>query len=466
MTSYALGAVHDIESAKQVLAHLIERSFESASARRDQRRAIRLEVPIEPVDLLGWLRLQGNRSRGYFANRDQEFVIAGRGNADVITAEVDTDYEELFARLRAGIAGVHPNLRYYGGMRFSHRSTVDEKWKPFRAYRFVLPRFELLNRGAQSYLACNAVFDRDADAWALKDELLEELDTMAFPSEGPRGAVPRPTSRVDLPDQAQWSARVQTALDRIVQGPLEKVVLARETRFTFEQTLDALSVFTPLLEGTQHTYQFCYQPRSDFAFFGASPERLYKRRGRFIESEAVAGTRPRGTTEAEDEALGNELLANDKEQREHRYVVDSIRQDLEKVCKVVHVEPEPSLLKLRKVQHLYTRIEGILRDDREIDAELLGILHPTPAVGGYPREEATAWIDATEPFDRGWYSGPVGWVSQDAAEFAVGIRSGLVDGNTLSLYSGAGIVSGSKPVEEWAEIEQKMANFLGILTGA
>ena len=109
-------------------------------------------------------------------------------------------------------------------------------------------------------------------------------------------------------------------------------------------------------------------------------------------------------------------------------------------------------------RHLVSRVGAGLRDG-VTDADLLGALHPTPAVGGYPKEGALEGIRALEPFDRGWYAGPVGWVGADGAEFAVGIRSGLVRGRTLALYSGAGIVAGSRPEEEWAEVEQKIKDF-------
>jgi menaquinone-specific isochorismate synthase len=96
------------------------------------------------------------------------------------------------------------------------------------------------------------------------------------------------------------------------------------------------------------------------------------------------------------------------------------------------------------------------------DAEVLLALHPTPAVGGYPRREALEEIRALEPFDRGWYAGPVGWIGAEGSEFAVGIRSGLVRGNSLALFSGAGIVAGSVPEDEWAEIEQKIGGFVRV----
>ena len=106
-------------------------------------------------------------------------------------------------------------------------------------------------------------------------------------------------------------------------------------------------------------------------------------------------------------------------------------------------------------------MRGTLKDG-VTDAGLLEALHPTPAVGGYPRDRALGEIRDLEPFDRGWYAGPVGWIGAEASEFAVGIRSGLVRGRTLDLYSGAGIVAGSVPDEEWAEIEQKIGDFTGM----
>lgn len=462
-----LGAGHAAEAARQLLADMIHQACGAAEKRHGERRAIRLEAPIESLDLVAWLRVQGNRSRGYWAGRDGDWAIAGRGTADVITADVETDYDDLIDRLRAGIAGVHPNLRYYGGMRFTHGRAADIGWKPFGAYRFVLPRFELIARGAQTYLACNAVFGPECDVAPLRDEILDELRDMTFPEEREAFAPPPPmTGRVDEPEFAGWDRAVNEALDVFHAKAMEKVVLARRTRFAFAGTLDGLSLFMPLLHRTPRAYHFCFQPRPDHAFLGASPERLYRRQGRFLESEAVAGTRPRGETPAEDEALARELLEDPKELREHQFVVDGIRAVLERFCTAIHVDPAPAVMKQPKVQHLHTRIEGILRDGVDhIDADLLRTLHPTAAVGGVPRDRALAFIASREGFDRGWYAGPVGWIGSDAAEFAVAIRSGIVDGDTLSLYSGAGIVEGSAAAAEWGEIEQKMSNFLGVLTG-
>jgi len=155
-------------------------------------------------------------------------------------------------------------------------------------------------------------------------------------------------------------------------------------------------------------------------------------------------------------------MNSDKERREHDVVVRTLAHQLEERCRHLVIEESPSLLQLRNIQHLRTRVEGLLKEDQN-DASLLEALHPTPAVGGSPRDRALAWIAREEPFDRGIFAAPVGWVSYDAAEFCVGIRSGLVQGNELVLYNGSGIVRGSNPDDEWDELENKMENFLQVL---
>lgn len=447
--------------AKETLAMLIEKAFKSASTKADpHRRALRVEVPVEGVEPLAWLEAQGMRSRGYWCSRERDFELAGVGTADIISAEVECDYEELFDILKAGISSVHPNLRYYGGMRFRQCAPAAPKWRPFGAYRFVLPRFEVFTRGAQTYLACNAI--RDDEAGDLPERILEALAAMPFPGRGEAGPVPTLSTRQDAPNLDTWSEQIGHLLREFDEGTLKKVVLARESVFSFNATPDPIAILRRLSEGSRRTYRFCFQPRADAAFVGASPERLYKRQDQFVRSEAVAGTRPRSQDAKHDEKLARELLANEKEIREHRYVVDAIRAEFERKCTAVHMESEASLLQLVECQHLYTRIEGILQDG-ETDAELLRSLHPTPAVGGSPRDEALRWIDEAEPFDRGWYAGPVGWVGSDSAEFAVGIRSALVHENALSVYVGAGIVAGSDPGAEWAELENKISRFVGVL---
>ena len=188
---------------------------------------------------------------------------------------------------------------------------------------------------------------------------------------------------------------------------------------------------------------------------------MYKRAGDRIETEAVAGTSPRGASREEEAALEQELLSCSKNALEHRYVVDAIREALNELCCEVQTDPKARLVKLEGGQHLVTRFAGKLRG-KVSDDQIITRLHPTPAVAGYPRDEALTAISDMEPFSRGWYAGPVGYVGYGQSEFAVAIRSALVNHDKLSLYAGAGIVEGSTAEGEWREIETKIGNFIDV----
>jgi menaquinone-specific isochorismate synthase len=209
-------------------------------------------------------------------------------------------------------------------------------------------------------------------------------------------------------------------------------------------------------------YYFCFQPKNEIAFIGGTPEQLYYRENNNIHTEAVAGTRRRGSSAYEDKQLEQDLLTCEKDIREHRFVVDSIQNALNILCDSINRQENISVLKLSRLQHLLMQFKGLLKQNIK-DSDILENLHPTPAVGGVPSEEAINAIENIEHFDRGWYAGPVGWISRDKAEFAVAIRSGLVYENELYLYSGAGIVEGSDAENEWEEIENKIAGFMNAL---
>jgi menaquinone-specific isochorismate synthase len=267
--------------------------------------------------------------------------------------------------------------------------------------------------------------------------------------------------REDSPDLQGWRENVERALSAFSEGRLGKVVLARRAEFGFFGDLDPTLLLESLKATTPGCFHFYAEPESGTAFLGASPERLFRRDGRSVESEAVAGTRPRGVSSAEDDGLRDDLLHSAKDLSEHTYVSKGIREALAPLCEELEIEDCVSEMKLARGRHLRSKVRGTLKDG-VTEAGLLDAMHPTPAVGGHPRIEALEQIHALEPFDRGWYAGPVGWIGQEASEFAVGIRSGLVRGQTLALYSGAGIVAGSVPDEEWAEIEQKIGDFTGM----
>ncbi len=420
-------------------------------------RVVRLAVPVGPVEPFRWLRGQSLFPKLYWSGREDGLGVAAAGVADLQESEAPEGVDALRKRLAPLLVSGDPEVRYYGGLRFDPLREPDAEWAAFGAYRFVLPRFEL-HAGEEATLVCNLVLPRDAERPA---EILEQIERLSFPQNASDAVLPEPISRTDGPDERGWRRNIERALVAFSEGRLGKVVLARRTEFGFEKNLDAALLAERMGESTPGCFHFYVEPEKGVAFVGASPERLFRREGRAIESEAVAGTRPRGASEADDAELRDELLSSRKDKAEHDHVRVGIGETLGPLCDELEVEKGVSEMKLASRRHMLSKVRGILRDGVE-NAEVLRALHPTPAVGGYPRAEALKEIRALEPFDRGWYAGPVGWIGADAAEFAVGIRSGLVRGNELALFSGAGIVEGSVPEAEWAEIEQKIGDFTGM----
>ena len=421
-------------------------------------RVVRVEVPVSPASPLRWLRAQSVLPRLYWSGRGSESGIAAVGAADLLEGEPHEDAAALRKRLSPLLANGDPRVRYYGGLRFDPARGTDATWASFGSYRFVLPRFELRSGGGETTLACNLVLPRDAGR---REEILDQIENLAFPNEDRGNVLPVPVSRTDSPNFSGWRENVERALSAFAGGELSKVVLARRAEIGFSEEVDAALLAESLEEATPGCFHFYVEPEEGIAFLGASPERLFRREGRDIESEAVAGTRPRGTSEADDDELRDELLASEKDLSEHAYVRMSIGETLGTLCEELEVDEDISEMKLARGRHLRSQVRGVLREG-VTDADVLCALHPTPAMGGYPKGKAIKEIRDLEPFDRGWYAGPVGWIGSEGSEFAVGIRSGLARGKSLALYSGAGIVAGSVPEEEWAEIEGKIGDFTRI----
>jgi menaquinone-specific isochorismate synthase len=255
----------------------------------------------------------------------------------------------------------------------------------------------------------------------------------------------------------RWRAGVVAALDAIGSGRLDKVVLAREAAVEADWPFPRAELVRRL-ERRPGGSTFLYA--SD-GFVGASPELLVRRRGRVATSRPMAGTVPEGDG-AEPGGL-DRLTGSPKEAVEHRLVVDAVAEGLAKVADRVQVG-RPEVVRLATVAHLATEVTADLTGPLPTALELAGLLHPTPAVGGSPRDAALAAIAALEPFDRGRYAGPVGWVDRAGdGEWAVALRGATLQGRWARLVAGAGIVPGSDPDAEWAETEHKLRAMLEVL---
>lgn len=415
---------------------------------KDSRLIVRLNIEIENFDPLQWLSVQKTYPSIYWSDRLNQFETAGVGSAVSCGQLQDLNFNNN-----------DDNIRYFGGFPFSS-GNKSIKWEQLSCAMLVLPRFELTRTDSGTEFVCNLILPDDLDK---VDEIGKQLNCLQFDNLNNDNAIPELLNRTDSPDKEEWKLNIKKILNLINDRKIEKLVSARETTLEFSEVLNPVNILRELKKTTYGCFHFCFQPERNYAFIGASPERLYHRDKNKIYSEALAGTRPRGKTIEEDNRLGKELLNSEKDIREQRYVTKSIKENLNKLCSKYKVSEDTTLMKLARVQHLMTGTEGELKNGIT-DLDIIESLHPTPAVGGYPQEKAKELISEIEPFDRGWYSGPVGWISKDKADFAVAIRSGLIVKNEAYIYSGAGIVKGSDSDNEWNEIESKIEMFLRVLS--
>jgi salicylate biosynthesis isochorismate synthase/menaquinone-specific isochorismate synthase len=277
---------------------------------------------------------------------------------------------------------------------------------------------------------------------------------------------PEPVERARIAGAAppaHYESAVSRAVERIRAGDLEKVVLAREVRVHAPGELDPAPVFDALRAAFPACYCWC-TGTPELAFVGASPELLLRREGARAQTVALAGTTRRSADPAVDDHLGEQLLQSPKDRQEQAIVARRIERTLAPVSLWVAGGDEPELVKVQNVQHLATAIRAQLAEPLPA-LELAGLLHPTPAVCGEPREIAEPLIPALEGLDRGWYAGGIGWTDlAEDGEFCVALRCALLRGNVAHLYAGCGVVHDSTPASELEETEVKLQALLPLLT--
>lgn len=458
-------AIDEVDAApalRQTLRRRVQRALTTRSTQGP--RVVCVTVNVDAVNPLEWLRAQSHPEQLYWGGRSVASAVAAVGVADRLQAATDADPDQpaLDQQLQTRFdqADADAAIRYYGGWAFDPEQPLDGGWSAFGTHRFVLPRFELrADTSGEATLACNLILPRDTDR---AEAIFDAIDQLVWPADASPVDLPAAVARTNRPRRAAWLRMVRWALDRIDDGALDKVVLARQSTFDFLDSLAPADLLHRLHTATPNCFHFLVQPEDATAFVGASPERLVCRQGDRVLTEAVAGTRSRGDSARADAALRDELMESEKDRREHAFVADAIRQRLEALCTTVEQDRSASEMRLARGRHLRSQFQGRLHNGVST-LDVVRRLHPTPAIGGVPTEAAVRAIRDQEPFVRGWYAGPVGWIGPDEAEFAVAIRSGLVRDNTLALYSGAGIVEGSEPEAEWDEIEQKIGDFAAVL---
>lgn len=385
---------------------------------------------VPAMDLMAWLEAQPLYPKVFWKELDSSVTRAAVGNL-LLFPQVP-EFTETSAEA----------VRLYGGMRFGDSCPNDTTWQGFPNSCFWLPEIEISQEGDEARIV----------HYSLNAPKIENLEKLSFPTYSL-------IDRRETPDLASWQKSVSAVLESISARQMDKLVLARKTTLQFEQVLSPWPLLSHLSKKTKHTTLFAFQLSSALCFLGATPEKLFKREGNQFHADAVAATRPRGKTPEEDLQFEKDLLTNAKEQREFYIVKEYLDSILFPLCSAMQWEEKDRVLKGSHVQHLFNRLSAELKPSIS-DADLIRALHPTPALGGYPREESLKFIKQIEPFDRGWYGAPVGVVGNQSTSLYVAIRSALVRGSSLNLFAGTGLVPGSVAEREWEELEQKIRPFI------
>lgn len=431
-----------------------------------QSPLLTVTLPIAPIDPLAALELNpGYEEKFYWDHPENDIAISAAGKVRELKATGIDRFEsiarqtvQLKDQIEAYTAIVHSMAGplFLGGYSFDNHN-IGTIWKKFGAARFVLPHWMVVRNG-NLHLLTLTIDKQGLKPHDIYLEIISRITEFLNLSGKLQDYVsPADESSVVLctlqspEDRGQWIEKVKKARDMILDNRFEKIVLARS------MTVEAKTkpVFTQLTHRLRQKYPECFnflvQKDSDTAFIGATPERLASFRNNTFKTEGLAGSISRGKSALEDAALAQNLMKSRKDRNEHEFVIRAINDNLEKFSYRIEHPKQPEIKKLSNVQHLFTPISASIKKGVQIH-ELISEMHPTPAVGGFPRDEAVSYIHEIEQFDRGWYAAPIGWFNLTGwGEFAVAIRSALLHGKQATLYAGCGIVADSDPEKEWDE---------------
>ena len=428
--------------------------------------------PIDPI-LLFSPTSKPKELKIFWSQPAHNFWLVGIGNECQLPSEkthglpnVRKDYQSLLNEgLLMGINNSGTGPLMFGGFKFDPEADPDQLWSEFPNEFFSIPNILITNDADRYWVTVNTIVQPEFKPSILLEQTVGSLRALGEFRRSQHSTEPEQLNAKKPLNisQEEWNTRVNLALDTIKTASLEKVVLARTKEFNLSQNFKIQHAFNDLCVRNKESTIFGISIGNS-TFFGATPETLLRSANGFLTSICLAGSIRRGKTQAEDESLSQQLFHSAKDQSEHMTVVREISRIFRETCDNISWDKAPTILKLPTVQHLATNFSGVLKTGVDI-FQLLDQLHPTPAVGGVPREKAMEFIRQSEG-DRGWYASPIGWIDgNDNGEFVIAIRSGLIRDSRAVLFAGSGIVKGSTPESEWAETELKFKPLLSALNG-
>jgi isochorismate synthase len=463
----------DAEPVVALLEAALSRAGE-VDGRRLVSATVELDGGADPSAIAAGSRLATDR---WFCweQPDSGFALAGLGSAVEVVSRGDDRFREVAegcARAMHDRVSEEPDALPAGagpvwsaGFAFAPDGGSEPKWSSLPPALVVLPEVSIARSEGRCFLTAAVMLGPGAGGAGAVERIRGRIASLAEAALTP--ADPHPSAATTISGRQppeRYERIVASAVERIRSGDLDKVVLARQLTVETPSAHDPAAVFGALRDLFPACFCFC-MGTPEAAFVGASPELLVRRSGAVAATVALAGTTSRSADPAVDDHLGEAMLRSPKVRDEHRIVVNRIERGLRPHAVWVHGEPDPSVIRVGNLQHLATPIRAQLAEARAA-IELAGLLHPTPAIGGEPREQALELIGELEGIDRGWYTGPIGWMdSAEDGEFCVGLRSALLRDRAAHLFAGCGIVADSDPAAELAESELKFEVLLPLLAG-
>lgn len=466
--------IHPAENASPEALHAFLAQCRAAAAKAGRPRLVSISLAVDALDPLAVLEsiFEPDEPHFYAERPTIETAVAGAEIAAAFEARgvdrfaavqrwIDATLADAIAvgDVEAPFGGPH----FFGGFAFHDEVEAGE---PFPAAYAFVPRWQVARAGATTTAVANLMVAPDADLAALGERVwrahakFKRFEYRGSGEPAAEGDAGPARARFARSEAGDYRGAVARALARIAAGEFKKIVLARAQDLVADRPLHPLRMLNALRQRFPDCYAFSFTRGGGPSFIGASPERLVRVSRGAIETEALAGSIRRGATASEDGALAAALLRSEKDLREHAEVIDDIAARLRPLGLAPEFPLQPQLRRLANVQHLHTPVQAVMPEGIRL-LDVLAAMHPTPAVGGSPRQAAVDRIRDLEGFPRGLYAGALGWLNaRGGGEFFVGIRSALIDGRRARLYAGAGIVAGSQPEKEFAETELKFKAML------
>lgn len=434
---------------------------------------VSISFEIEQIDPLAVLErlAQPNQLSFYFENKERKEAIAAIGSIAQLKLAGNKrfniaqnfiksclDYTSLFSTI------IHPFAGPHFFCSFSFFDEIAQPLYPFPAGTIFLPRWQIARMGDRACLVANLSITLETNLKGVVKQLLQDIQFITLSAKY-LPEFPHLSHKLFKEDVTSIEHFKQSVLDSsklIGANHLNKIVLAHAIDVKASNTFNIFQCLNNLRMLHPGCYVFSTSNGKGQNFIGASPERLISIHAQQLSTDALAGSTSRGNTIALDAQLANRLLHSEKDLREHQVVIDFISDRLHELG-IVPQLLSPRLRRLANIQHLWTPIQATVPANVH-PLEIVAALHPTPAVAGNSRNVACDHIRCYEKFERGLYAAPLGWVNHKGnSEFIVAIRSALIDGDRARLYAGAGIVAGSDPDLELAEVQLKLQALLKAL---